>query len=43
MMAILHERVHIAKAVNATVAGIEDAPRRYAGFDQVPAASTCGI
>ncbi|MHC5262365.1 formaldehyde dehydrogenase, glutathione-independent [Streptomyces sp. UC4497] len=34
MMAILHERVHIAKAVNATVIGIEDAPRGYAEFDQ---------
>lgn len=34
LMAILHERVHIAKAVNATVIGIEDAPRGYAEFDQ---------
>ncbi|MER7170455.1 formaldehyde dehydrogenase, glutathione-independent [Streptomyces mesophilus] len=34
MKAILHERVHIAKAVNATVIGIEDAPRGYAEFDQ---------
>lgn len=34
MMAILYERVHIAKAVNATVIGIEDAPRGYAEFDQ---------
>lgn len=34
MMAILHERVHIAKAVNATVIDIEDAPRGYAEFDQ---------
>jgi glutathione-independent formaldehyde dehydrogenase len=34
MRAILHERVHIAKAVNATVIGIEDAPRGYAEFDQ---------
>ena len=34
MMAILHERVHIAKAVNATVIGLEDAPRGYAEFDQ---------
>ncbi|MGX1548718.1 formaldehyde dehydrogenase, glutathione-independent [Streptomyces adustus] len=34
MKAILHERVHIAKAVNATVIGLEDAPRGYAEFDQ---------
>ncbi|KUO03995.1 hypothetical protein [Streptomyces caeruleatus] len=30
MMAILHERVHIAKAVDATVVSIEDAPLGYA-------------
>jgi glutathione-independent formaldehyde dehydrogenase len=34
MMAILHGRVHIAKAVNATVIGLDDAPRGYAEFDQ---------
>ncbi|WP_394435009.1 formaldehyde dehydrogenase, glutathione-independent [Streptomyces sp. SGAir0957] len=34
MMAILHERVHIAKAVNATVIGLDEAPRGYAEFDQ---------
>ena len=34
MMAILHDRVQIAKAVNATVIGIDDAPRGYAEFDQ---------
>ncbi|MFF2849301.1 formaldehyde dehydrogenase, glutathione-independent [Streptomyces sp. NPDC058001] len=34
MMAILHDKVHIAKAVNATVIGLEDAPRGYAEFDQ---------
>jgi glutathione-independent formaldehyde dehydrogenase len=34
MQAILHERVHIAKAVNATVIPLEDAPRGYAEFDQ---------
>lgn len=32
--AILHDRVHIAKAVNATVISLEDAPRGYAEFDQ---------
>jgi glutathione-independent formaldehyde dehydrogenase len=34
MRAILHERVHIAKAVNATVIPLEDAPHGYAEFDQ---------
>ncbi|MFE7270709.1 hypothetical protein [Streptomyces sp. NPDC057623] len=34
MGAILHERLHIAQVVNATVIGIEDAPRSYAGFDR---------
>ncbi|MEJ8668879.1 zinc-binding dehydrogenase [Streptomyces sp. MS1.AVA.1] len=34
MMAILHDRVKIAEAVNATVIGIEDAPQGYAEFDQ---------
>ncbi|MDH6583901.1 threonine dehydrogenase-like Zn-dependent dehydrogenase [Streptomyces sp. SAI-133] len=34
MQAILHGRVHISKAVNATVIGLEDAPRGYAEFDQ---------
>ncbi|PJI94078.1 formaldehyde dehydrogenase, glutathione-independent [Luteimicrobium subarcticum] len=33
MQAILHDRVHIAKNVNATAIGIEDAPRGYAEFD----------
>ncbi|WP_298990927.1 formaldehyde dehydrogenase, glutathione-independent [uncultured Pseudokineococcus sp.] len=33
MMAILHDRVQIAKAVNATVIGLDDAPRGYAEFD----------
>ena len=34
MKAILHGRVHIAKAVGATVIGLDDAPRGYAEFDQ---------
>jgi glutathione-independent formaldehyde dehydrogenase len=34
MQAIRHGRVHIAKAVNATVVGLDDAPRGYAEFDQ---------
>ena len=33
-MAILHDRIHIAKAVNATVISLDDAPRGYAEFDQ---------
>jgi glutathione-independent formaldehyde dehydrogenase len=33
MMAILHDRVQIAKAVNATPIPLEDAPRGYAEFD----------
>ncbi|OEV03208.1 formaldehyde dehydrogenase, glutathione-independent [Streptomyces oceani] len=32
--AIMHDRVQIAKAVNATVISLEDAPRGYAEFDQ---------
>ncbi|GDY29128.1 formaldehyde dehydrogenase, glutathione-independent [Gandjariella thermophila] len=34
MMAILHDRVQIAKNVNATVLPLEDAPRGYADFDK---------
>ena len=33
MMAILHDRVQIAKAVNATPISIDDAPRGYEEFD----------
>ncbi|TKV28641.1 formaldehyde dehydrogenase, glutathione-independent [Arthrobacter sp. NamB2] len=33
MMAILHDRVSIAKAVNATAIGLEEAPRGYEEFD----------
>ncbi|MEJ5946097.1 formaldehyde dehydrogenase, glutathione-independent [Pseudokineococcus basanitobsidens] len=33
MQAILHDKVQIAKAVNATVIPLEDAPRGYAEFD----------
>ena len=33
MMAILHDKVQIAKAVNATPIGLEDAPLGYAEFD----------
>ncbi|MET9481250.1 formaldehyde dehydrogenase, glutathione-independent [Streptomyces sp. NPDC006638] len=33
-MAILHDRIHIAKAVNATVLPLEDAPEGYEEFDR---------
>jgi glutathione-independent formaldehyde dehydrogenase len=33
MMAILHDKVAIAKAVNATTISLDDAPRGYAEFD----------
>ena len=33
MMAILHDKVQIAKAVNATAIPLDDAPRGYAEFD----------
>ncbi len=33
MMAILHDKVQIAKAVNATVIPLEEAPQGYADFD----------
>jgi glutathione-independent formaldehyde dehydrogenase len=34
MMAILHDKVAIAKAVNATVISLEDAPKGYKDFDK---------
>ena len=34
MMAIPHDRGHIADAVNATPIPLEEAPRGYAEFDQ---------
>ena len=34
MMAILHDKTHPAKAVNATVISLEEAPKGYADFDQ---------
>jgi glutathione-independent formaldehyde dehydrogenase len=34
MMAILHDRVQIAQAVNATVIPLDDAPQGYKDFDQ---------
>jgi glutathione-independent formaldehyde dehydrogenase len=34
MMAILHDKIQVAKAVNVTVITLDDAPRGYAEFDQ---------
>ena len=34
MMAILHDRVQIAKAVNATVIPLDEAPEGYEEFDK---------
>ena len=34
MQAILHDKVQIAKAVNATVITLDDAPQGYKDFDQ---------
>jgi glutathione-independent formaldehyde dehydrogenase len=34
MQAILHDKVQIAKAVNATVISLDEAPQGYADFDQ---------
>jgi len=34
MMAILHDRAHIAQAVNATVISLDDAPEGYYNFDK---------
>ncbi len=34
MMAILHDRCHIAKAVNATPIPLDDAPNGYRDFDK---------
>ena len=34
MMAILNEKVQIAKAVNATVIALDEAPQGYVDFDK---------
>ena len=34
MKAILHDKMQIAKAVNATVISLDDAPQGYADFDK---------
>jgi glutathione-independent formaldehyde dehydrogenase len=33
-MAILHEKVHPAKAVNVTMIGLDEAPNGYKDFDK---------
>ena len=33
MTAILHDKVHIAKAVNATIIALDQAPQGYQDFD----------
>ena len=38
MQAILHDKIKIAKAVNATVISLNDAPRGYKDFDKGAAA-----
>ena len=34
MLAILHDKMQIAKAVNATVISLDDAPQGYKDFDK---------
>jgi glutathione-independent formaldehyde dehydrogenase len=34
MMAVLHDRIRIAKAVNVTVISLDQAPKAYADFDR---------
>ena len=34
MMAILHDKVHLAKAVNATLISLDEAPQGYKDFDK---------
>jgi glutathione-independent formaldehyde dehydrogenase len=34
MMAILHDKVQVAKAVNVTVISLDDAPQGYKDFDK---------
>ena len=34
MMAILHDKIQIAKACNVTAISLDDAPRGYKDFDQ---------
>ena len=33
MQVILHDKIHIAKAVNATVISLDEAPKGYKDFD----------
>jgi glutathione-independent formaldehyde dehydrogenase len=41
MMAILHDKVHIARAVNAKAISLEDAPRGYAEFERERQQNSC--
>jgi len=34
MMAILHNKIHVAKAVNVTVISLDDGPTGYKDFDK---------
>ena len=34
MMAILHDKIHIAKAVNVTMISLDEAPQGYKDFDK---------
>ena len=43
MNSILADRAHIAKAVNATVISLDDAPQGYRAFDSGEARSSCSI
>ena len=40
MMAILHDKVQIAKAVNVTVISLDEAPQGYQDFDKGAARSS---
>ena len=41
MQAILHDKAQIAKAVNATVISLDEAPQGYEDFDRAPRRSSC--
>ena len=34
MMAILYDKMHLAKAVNATIISLDEAPKGYKDFDK---------
>ena len=41
MQAILHDKVQIAKAVNATVISLDERPQGYKDFDKGERSSSC--